>query len=342
MNSTVVLASARTPFGRLGGALAPLPRRRSAPTRFAMRSRAPGSIRPRSSTSSWAGAARRRRASPGAASRLQGRPREDDDRRDDQQGLRLGDARGRVRGALIDAGDHDVVVAGGMESMSNAPYLLPRRALGYRFGNGKLVDAMVHDGLLRRIISTRRWRRKRAHVAAELGVTRARCKTSSPTSRTAARTQRTKPAISPAEIAPIRVATKAKGKIVVDACRSRRASACRRTLGGRGDGVGSRAAAAHDRRSRALRAVRDRRRAGARSSTATKPVASRRLARSDGEAAAARTRRHDHRRQRAGRERRRRRAGARRARLRAGATASKRWRRSTGTPGRRGIRRISR
>lgn len=48
---------------------------------------------------------------------------------------------------LIRAGDADVVVAGGMESMSNAPYLLEKARWGYRMGEGKLVDSVVHDGL---------------------------------------------------------------------------------------------------------------------------------------------------------------------------------------------------
>src|SRR3977135_4348874 len=47
----------------------------------------------------------------------------------------------------IQLGDTEMVVAGGMESMSNAPYLLPKAREGYRLGNGVLVDAMVHDGL---------------------------------------------------------------------------------------------------------------------------------------------------------------------------------------------------
>ncbi len=47
----------------------------------------------------------------------------------------------------IKAGDAEVVVAGGMESMSNAPYYLPKARTGYRMGNGTLVDGMVHDGL---------------------------------------------------------------------------------------------------------------------------------------------------------------------------------------------------
>jgi acetyl-CoA C-acetyltransferase len=47
----------------------------------------------------------------------------------------------------IQTGDVDIVVAGGMESMTNAPYLLPQARGGYRMGNGTLVDSMIHDGL---------------------------------------------------------------------------------------------------------------------------------------------------------------------------------------------------
>ncbi|HEX3070228.1 MAG TPA: thiolase family protein [Thermoanaerobaculia bacterium] len=43
--------------------------------------------------------------------------------------------------------EYEVAVAGGMESMSNAPYALPQARSGYRMGNGKLVDLMIHDGL---------------------------------------------------------------------------------------------------------------------------------------------------------------------------------------------------
>lgn len=51
-------------------------------------------------------------------------------------------------GALtIMAGEADVVVAGGMESMSNAPYLLDKARTGYRMGDGKVIDSMVKDGL---------------------------------------------------------------------------------------------------------------------------------------------------------------------------------------------------
>ena len=47
----------------------------------------------------------------------------------------------------IQLGDTEIVVAGGMESMSNAPYLIPKAREGYRLGNGELIDAMIHDGL---------------------------------------------------------------------------------------------------------------------------------------------------------------------------------------------------
>ncbi len=47
----------------------------------------------------------------------------------------------------IATGDTEIVVAGGMESMSNCPYLLPKAREGFRLGNGELVDSMIHDGL---------------------------------------------------------------------------------------------------------------------------------------------------------------------------------------------------
>ena len=49
--------------------------------------------------------------------------------------------------AEIRAGDAEIVVAGGMESMNGAPFLLPKARFGYRLGDGKLVDAVLRDGL---------------------------------------------------------------------------------------------------------------------------------------------------------------------------------------------------
>lgn len=48
---------------------------------------------------------------------------------------------------LIQLGEADVIVAGGMESMTGGPYLLPKARTGYRMGHAKLVDATIHDGL---------------------------------------------------------------------------------------------------------------------------------------------------------------------------------------------------
>src|SRR5882672_3492770 len=47
----------------------------------------------------------------------------------------------------IQLGDTEIVVAGGMESMSNAPYLLPKAREGYRMGDGTIVDSVINDGL---------------------------------------------------------------------------------------------------------------------------------------------------------------------------------------------------
>jgi len=47
----------------------------------------------------------------------------------------------------VQLGDSEIVVAGGMESMSNAPYLIPKAREGYRLGNGELFDSMINDGL---------------------------------------------------------------------------------------------------------------------------------------------------------------------------------------------------
>jgi acetyl-CoA C-acetyltransferase len=47
----------------------------------------------------------------------------------------------------VQTGNSSIVVAGGMESMTNAPYLLPQARKGYRLGNAQIIDSMVHDGL---------------------------------------------------------------------------------------------------------------------------------------------------------------------------------------------------
>src|SRR3954464_4911013 len=48
---------------------------------------------------------------------------------------------------IIRSGDEEVIVAGGMESMSNAPYILPKARWGFRMGDAQVKDLMIHDGL---------------------------------------------------------------------------------------------------------------------------------------------------------------------------------------------------
>jgi acetyl-CoA C-acetyltransferase len=74
--------------------------------------------------------------------------------------------------AAIRAGDLDVAVGGGMESMSNAPYMLKEARFGFRMGDGKAIDAMIHDGLTNPF-SGKHMAQEASEVAAELELTRA-------------------------------------------------------------------------------------------------------------------------------------------------------------------------
>jgi acetyl-CoA C-acetyltransferase len=72
---------------------------------------------------------------------------------------------------MIRAGDHDVIVAGGMESMSNAPYVLKKARFGYRLGDGTLIDLMTHDGLTS-TFDKRHMVEQASFVSRELGISR--------------------------------------------------------------------------------------------------------------------------------------------------------------------------
>jgi acetyl-CoA C-acetyltransferase len=72
---------------------------------------------------------------------------------------------------MIRSGDHSVIVAGGMESMSNAPYLLKQGRFGYRLGDGVLVDSMIHDGLTS-TFDKRHMIQQASFVSRELGISR--------------------------------------------------------------------------------------------------------------------------------------------------------------------------
>jgi acetyl-CoA C-acetyltransferase len=72
---------------------------------------------------------------------------------------------------MIRAGDHDVIVAGGMESMSNAPFALKKARFGYKLGDGTLIDLMTHDGLTS-TFDHRHMVEQASFVSRELGIPR--------------------------------------------------------------------------------------------------------------------------------------------------------------------------
>ncbi len=115
---------------------------------------------------------------------------------------------------LINAGANSVVAAGGMESMSNAPYLLRDARFGYRFGDGTVVDAMISDGLwdayFPMTMST-----QGSIVANEFGMSREEQDAFAYESHRRAKATHEAGNFAD-EIVPVKVATKAKGKVVLD------------------------------------------------------------------------------------------------------------------------------
>ena len=76
-----------------------------------------------------------------------------------------------IADSMIRAGDAELVVTGGMESMSNAPYILEEARFGYRLGDGTLIDLMTHDGLTSSF-DGRHMVQQASFVARELGILR--------------------------------------------------------------------------------------------------------------------------------------------------------------------------
>jgi acetyl-CoA C-acetyltransferase len=72
---------------------------------------------------------------------------------------------------MIRSGDHSVIVAGGMESMTNAPYILKKARFGYRLGDGTLIDLMTHDGLTS-TFDQKHMVEQASFVSRELGISR--------------------------------------------------------------------------------------------------------------------------------------------------------------------------
>jgi acetyl-CoA C-acetyltransferase len=76
-----------------------------------------------------------------------------------------------IADSMIRAGDRQVIVTGGMESMSNAPYLLGKARFGYKLGDGTLIDSMTHDGLTS-TFDQRHMVEQASFVSRELGISR--------------------------------------------------------------------------------------------------------------------------------------------------------------------------
>jgi len=148
MARSVIVSAVRTPFGRLGGGLAHVPATelgalaiRAGLERMAVE---PGEVEyviMGQVLQAGVGQAPARQAAVGA-----GIPKEvpaDTINKVCASSIRAI----QIADLMIRAGGHELVVTGGMESMSNAPYLLPKARFGYRLGNGEVVDHMVFDGL---------------------------------------------------------------------------------------------------------------------------------------------------------------------------------------------------
>ena len=148
MSRAVIVSAVRTPFGRVGGGLATMPATelgaiaiRAGLERAGITGEDVGYVVMGQVLQAGVGQAPARQAAIGA-----GIPKEvpaDTINKVCASSIRAIE----IAELMIAAGRHDVVVTGGMESMSCAPYLLPKGRFGYRLGHGEVLDHMVFDGL---------------------------------------------------------------------------------------------------------------------------------------------------------------------------------------------------
>ncbi len=149
MSNTVILSSARTPFGRINGALASM-------TAVELGTIALGAAIDRSGVKReliehivfgqvlQAGAGQNPARQVGFNAGLQKTVTSETINRVCGSGVRAL----AIAGMMISLNDANLIAVGGMESLSNAPYALPKARAGYRGGNGVLVDIAIHDGLI--------------------------------------------------------------------------------------------------------------------------------------------------------------------------------------------------
>jgi acetyl-CoA C-acetyltransferase len=172
MARAVIVSAVRTPFGRLGGGLAHLPATelgtiaiRAGLERAGVSPEDVGYVVMGQVLQAGAGQAPARQAAIGA-----GIPKEvpaDTINKVCASSIRALE----IAELMIAAGRHDVVVTGGMESMSRAPYMLPHGRFGYRLGNGEVLDHAVFDGLVSTFDGLHMVQQASA-VARDLGISR--------------------------------------------------------------------------------------------------------------------------------------------------------------------------
>jgi acetyl-CoA C-acetyltransferase len=169
---SVIVSAVRTPFGRLGGGLAEHAATelgaiaiRAALERIGLEPGEPQYVIMGQVLQAGAGQAPARQAAIGA-----GLPKETP--ADTINKVCASSIRAiEIADSMIRAGDVDVIVTGGMESMTNAPYLLAKARFGYRLGHGELIDSMVFDGLTS-TFDELHMVAQNAKVSRELGITR--------------------------------------------------------------------------------------------------------------------------------------------------------------------------
>src|SRR5438270_13132377 len=172
MSRSVIVSAVRTPFGKLNGGLAAHPATelgaiaiRAALERIGLEGREVDYVIMGQVLQAGAGQAPGRQAAVGAGIPID--VPSDTINKVCAPAIRAVE----IADSMIRAGDVEVVVTGGMESMSNAPYALPKGRFGYRMGDGAIVDLMIWDGL-RSTFDEQHMVQQAARVARELGVSR--------------------------------------------------------------------------------------------------------------------------------------------------------------------------
>jgi len=169
---SVIVSAVRTPFGKMGGGLAPYEATqlgsiviRAALERIGLEANEPEYVIMGQVLQAGAGQAPARQAAIAA-----GLPKETPS--DTINKVCASSIRAiEIADSMVRAGDVELVVTGGMESMSNAPYLLKKARFGYRLGDGELVDSMIYDGL-RSTFDGLHMVAQNSLVARELGISR--------------------------------------------------------------------------------------------------------------------------------------------------------------------------